>query len=64
MTTDLKATSQLFDVANRDDEVIDAVEHLLATLKRARVAKATLAGLPPADLRAVLAFRAQARGLR
>ncbi len=64
MTTDLKATSQLFDVANRDDEVIDAVEHLLATLKRARVAKATLADLPPADLRAVLAFRAQARGLR
>ena len=44
-----------------DDEVIDAVERLLDTLKGARRAKAELAGLPPADLRAVLMFRANRR---
>ena len=46
MTKDLRATARLFDVANTDDEVIDSLERLLDTLKRARQAKAELAGLP------------------
>ena len=58
MTKDLKATAALFDVADRDEEVIDTVEHLLTVLKQARQAKTELAGLPPADLRAVLLLRA------
>lgn len=58
MTKDLKASARLFDVANTDDEVIDVLERLLDTLKRGRQAKADLAGLPPADLRVVLMFRA------
>lgn len=58
MTKDLKASARLFDVANTDDEVIDVLERLLDTLKRGRQAKADLGGLPPADLRAVLMFRA------
>lgn len=58
MTKDLKAAAALFDVADRDEEVIDTVEHLLTVLKQARQAKTELAGLPPADLRAVLLFRA------
>ena len=58
MTKDLRATARLFDVANTDDEVIDSLERLLDTLKRARQAKAELAGLPPAELRATLMFRA------
>ena len=62
MTKDLKASARLFDVANTDDEVIDVLERLLGTLKEARQAKAELAGLPPADLRAVLMFRANRRG--
>lgn len=43
MTKDLRATARLFDVANSDDEVIDSLERLLDTLKRARQAKAELA---------------------
>ena len=62
MTKDLRASARLFDVANTDDEVIDVLERLLGTLKEARQAKAELAGLPPADLRAVLMFRANRRG--
>ena len=62
MTKDLRASAQLFDVANTDDEVIDVLERLLGTLKQARQAKAELAGLPPADLRAVLMIRANRRG--
>lgn len=62
MTTDLPAAARLFDVANQDDAVIDAVENLLATLKDARRAKAELAALPPATVRAIVMFRAQARG--
>ena len=58
MIKDLRASARLFDVANTDDEVIDGLERLLDTLKRSRQAKAQLAGLPPADLRAVLLFRA------
>ena len=58
MTKDLRASARLFDVANTDDEVIAGLERLLDTLKRSRQAKADLAGLPPADLRAVLMFRA------
>lgn len=58
MTKDLKASAGLFDVANTDDEVIAGLERLLDTLKRSRQAKADLAGLTPADLRAVLVFRA------
>lgn len=58
MTKDLRASARLFDVANTDDEVIDVLERLIDTLKRSRQAKAELAGLPPADLRAVLMFRA------
>mgnify|MGYP002144054235 CR=1 FL=1 len=42
-----------FTIGERD-EVIDGLERLLDTLKRSRQAKAQLAGLPPADLRAVL----------
>ena len=62
MTKDLRASARLFDVANTDDEVIDVLERLVDTLKQARQAKAELAGLPPADLRAVLMFRANRRG--
>ena len=58
MIKDLRASARLFDVANTDDEVIAGLERLLDTLKRSRQAKADLAGLPPADLRAVLVFRA------
>jgi len=61
MTKDLRASARLFDVANTDDEVIDVLERLVDTLKQARQAKAELAGLPPADLRAVLMFRANRR---
>ena len=64
MTKDLRATARLFDVANTDDEVIDSLERLLDTLKRARQAKAELAGLPPAELRATLMFRANRRASR
>ena len=58
MIKDLRASARLFDVANIDDEVIDGLERLLDTLKRFRQAKADLAGLTPAHLRAVLVFRA------
>ena len=61
MTKDLRATARLFDVANTDDEVIDSLERLLDTLKRARQAKAEL---PPAELRATLMFRANRRASR
>ena len=64
MTRDLKSSAQLFDVANTDDEVIDVLERLLHTLKRGRQAKADLASLPPADLRAVLMFRANRQAAR
>ena len=64
MTRDLKASALLFDVANTDDEVIDVLERLLDTLKRARQAKAELAGLPPAELRATLMFRANRQASR
>ena len=64
MTKDLKASARLFDVANTDDEVIDVLERLLDTLKAGRQAKADLAGLPPADLRAVLMFRANRQASR
>lgn len=64
MTKDLRATARLFDVANTDDEVIDSLERLLDTLKRARQAKAELAGLPPAELPATLMFRANRRASR
>ena len=64
MTKDLRATARLFDVANTDDEVIDSLERLLDTLKRARQAKAELAGLPPAELRATLMLRANRRASR
>ena len=64
MTKDLRASARLFDVANTDDEVIDGLERLLDTLKRSRQAKAQLAGLPPADLRAVLMFRANRQASR
>lgn len=64
MTKDLRATARLFDAANTDDEVIDALERLLDTLKRSRQAKAELAGLSPADLRAVLMFRANRQATR
>lgn len=63
MTRDLRASARLFDVANSDDEVIDAVERLLDTLKEARRAKAELASLPPAEIRAVLMFRANRRAI-
>lgn len=63
MTRDLRASARLFDVANSDDEVIDAVERLLDTLKEARRAKAELASLPPAENRAVLMFRANRRAI-
>lgn len=64
MTKDLKASAQLFDAANTDDEVIDVLERLLDTLKRSRQAKAELAGLSPADLRAVLMIRANRQATR
>ena len=64
MIKDLRASARLFDVANTDDEVIDGLERLLDTLKRSRQAKAHLAGLPPADLRAVLMFRANRQASR
>lgn len=64
MTKDLKASAQLFDAANTDDEVIDVLERLLDTLKRSRQAKAELAGLSPADLRAALMFRANRQATR
>ncbi|MBK8462871.1 MAG: hypothetical protein IPL36_07550 [Nigerium sp.] len=63
MTRDLRASARLFDVANSDDEVIDAVERLLDTLKEARRARAELASLPPAEIRAVLMFRANRRAI-
>jgi len=63
MTRDLRASARLFDVANSDDEVIDAVERLLDTLKEARRARAELASLPPAEIRAVLVFRANRRAI-
>ena len=44
--------------------MIDALERLLDTMKQARRAKTELAGLPPGELRAVLAFRATQRGSR
>ncbi len=47
MTTDLRASARLFDVANTDDEVIDVLEWLLDILKRSRQAKAELARLAP-----------------
>lgn len=58
---DLRAAARLFDVANCDDAVIDAVEQLLDTLKGARRAKEELARLPAGDLRAVLLLRADDR---
>ena len=64
MIKDLRASARLFDVANSDDEVIDGLERLLDTLKRSRQAKADLAGLTPADLRAVLLFRANRTAVR
>lgn len=64
MTRDLKASARLFDVANTDDEVIAGLEGLLETLKMARRAKAELAGLPAADLRAVMLFRANRQASR
>ena len=64
MTRNLQASARLFDVASQDDEVIDAVERLLDTLKQARRARAELAGLPAAELRAVLLFRANRQGTR
>jgi len=64
MIKDLRASARLFDVANTDDEVIDGLERLLDTLKRSRQAKADLAGLTPADLRAVLLFRANRTAVR
>lgn len=64
MIRDLKASARLFDVANTDDEVIDVLERLLDTLKRGRQAKADLADLPPADLRAVLMLRANRQASR
>lgn len=64
MTKDLRASAQLFDAANTDDEVIDALERLLDTLKRSRQAEAELAGLPPADLRAVLMVRGNRQAVR
>ena len=64
MTKDLKASARLFDVANIDDEVIDVLEGLLDALKESRQAKADLAALPAADLRAVLMFRANRKTSR
>jgi len=58
---DVAAAARLFDVANVEDEVIDAVEDLLSVLKRARAARAELAGLPAADLRTILQWRANTR---
>jgi len=58
MTKDLAAAARLFEVANSDDAVIDAVEQLLDTLQQARRAKRELASLPAADLRKVLLYRA------
>lgn len=58
MIKDLAAAARLFDVANSDDAVIDAVEQLLDTLQQARRAKRELASLPPADLRRILLYRA------
>ena len=64
MIQNLETSARLFDVANSDDAVIDALERLLVTMRQARRAKAELARLPAADLRAVLAFRATGRGAR
>ena len=64
MTRDLRASARLFDVANIDDEVIDVLEGLIDTLKESRQAKADLAALPAADLRAVLMFRANRKTSR
>ena len=64
MMTNLSESARLFDVANSDDAVIDALERLLDTMKQARRAKTRLADLPPGELRAVLAFRAAQRGSR
>ena len=64
MTGDLSASARLFDVANIDDEVIDVLEGLIDTLKESRQAKADLAALPAADLRAVLMFRANRKTSR
>lgn len=61
MTTDLTAAARLFDVANQDDAVIEAVEDLLATLTEARRAKQELASLSAADLRRILMLRANRR---
>ena len=58
MTKDLAAAARLFDVANSDDAVIDAVERLLDTLQQARHAKRTLASLPAAEIRQILLYRA------
>ena len=64
MIENLETSARLFDVANSDDAVIDALEGLLDTIRQARRAKAELAGLPPGELRAVLAFRTTHRGSR
>ena len=64
MMTNLSESARLFDVANSDDAVIAALERLLDTMKQARRAKTELAGLPPGELRAVLAFRATHQGSR
>lgn len=64
MIEDLSASARLFDLANSDDTVIDALERLLDTMRQSRQAKTALASLPPDRLRAVLRFRASQRGPR
>ena len=64
MIEDLSASARLFEIANSDDTVIDALQRLLETMKQSRQAKTALASLPPDQLRAVLRFRAAQRGSR
>ena len=64
MIEDLRASARLFDLANSDDTVIEALEGLLDTMRQSRRAKTALASMPPDRLRAVLRFRATQRGSR
>ena len=59
MPKDLDAAARLFDVVNCDDVVLDVLEGLVRASGESRRAKAELASLSAADLRAVLELRAR-----
>lgn len=64
MSNDMRATASLFDVANRDGEVIDALEALVRAMKESQEARTQLAGMSAAELREALALRARERNER